>query len=112
MATNYVQQGDRLNLPVAESKVSGDWDAVGKLPVVLLTDRDADGNADCATRGVFNLAVKGYAASANAAIAVGDKVYADSTELNVDATNGVEFGIALGAVVSGATTTIPVRLKG
>ncbi|SDU38364.1 capsid cement protein [Desulfobacula phenolica] len=112
MALNYVQPGNRLTLPVTAGKKSGAWDMVRDLPVVLLTDADASDEAECSTEGVFKLSVKGADAAAGAAVAIGDKVYADGAELNVDATNGKEFGIALGAVASDATTEIPVRLKG
>lgn len=112
MATNYVQTGDRLNLPVTSGKKSGAWEMVEDTPVVLLTDADASDNADCALTGVFNLSVQGQGPSAAAAIAIGETVYADGAALNKDGTNGKEFGVALGAVGSGATATIPVRLKG
>ncbi len=112
MATNFVQPGKRMNLPVTASKLSGAWDMVGELPVVLLTDADANDEAECDTEGVYTLSVKGADGSGDSAVAIGDKVYVDSTELNVDDANGIEFGIALGAVVSGETTAIPVRLKG
>ncbi|MCK5312915.1 MAG: DUF2190 family protein [Desulfobacteraceae bacterium] len=112
MAQNFVQKGDRLKLPVTADKLSGAWDMVGDLPVVLTQDADSNDEAMCATNGVFDLSVEGQGPSAAAAITIGDKVYADGAALNKDATNGKEYGIALGAVASGATTTIPVRLKG
>lgn len=112
MAVNYGQKGDRLNLPVAEGKVSGDFDVVGDLPVVLLTDRDSGGKADCAVTDVFEHPVKGVKDAGNVAVGIGDKVYMDGNELNKDAANGKEYGVALGVVTAGATTVIPVRLKG
>ncbi len=112
MAQNFVQDGDRIKLPVTADKVSGDWEMVEDLPVVMTQDADSNDEAMCATKGVFDLSVAGQGPSAAAAIAIGEKIYADGAELNKDVTNGKEFGIALGAVVSGETTTIPVRLKG
>ncbi len=112
MATNYIQQGDVIKLPVASGKTSGDPALVGKIPVVCLTDRDSDGNAECALKGVFDLPVTGADGSGDAAVSVGDIIYDDSGTLNVDSANGTEFGVALEAVASGATATINVRLKG
>lgn len=62
------------------------------------------------TEGVFNLAVLGADGSGNTAIAVGDAIYIDVAVLNADDSNGILFGYALGAVSSGATTNIPVKL--
>lgn len=92
--------------------MAGDPGTVGDIAFVALTDEDADGNATCATRGVFTLNAKGANGAGNVAIAVGDKVYWDGTpgEVNADVTNGVLFGRALGAVASGATTAIDVML--
>jgi predicted RecA/RadA family phage recombinase len=112
MATNYVQKGDVIKLPVPSGKTSGDHALVGNIPVVCLTDRDSDGNAECALVGVFDLPVTGADGLGNSAVAVGDIVYDDSGTLNIDDANGTEFGVALGAVSSGATATVSVRLKG
>ncbi len=112
MAQNFVQDGDRIKLPVTADKLSGDWDMVGDLPVVLTRDADSNDEAMCATKGVFDLSVVAQGAATPVAIAIGDKIYADGSELNKDSTNGKEFGIALGAVTSDETITIPVRLKG
>ena len=112
MAVNYVQEGRRLTLPVTNTLVSGDPEVIGTLPVVLLTDPDSSDEAECATEGVFNLTVVGEDGVGNTAIAIGDKVYLDGTDVNADDTNGIEFGIALDAVTSGSSIIIPVRLKG
>ena len=111
MATNYVQKGDTLNLAIA-SKNAGDPVAVGKVTGVCLTDTDADGMVRVKVTGVFELSVTGKDSSdGNVSIAEGEEIYLDGGELNKDDTNGVFFGYALGSVSSGATTTIPVRLK-
>ena len=112
MATNYVQQGDVIKLPVASGKTSGDPDLVGSIPVVCLTDRDSDGNAECALKGVFDLPVTGADNAGNAAVSVGDTLYMDAGTINIDGTDGTEYGAALEAVASGETDTINVRLKG
>lgn len=112
MATNYVQKGDVIKLPVASGKTSGDPDLVGSIPVVCLTDRDSDGNAECALVGVFDVSVEAENNSGNVAVSVGDTLYSDSGTINKDATDGTEFGVALEAITSGETATINVRLKG
>lgn len=112
MATNYEQQGDVVKLPVSSGKTSGDPDLVGSIPVVCLTDRDSDGNAECALKGVFDLSVEAKNNAGNVAVAVGDTLYDDSGTINKDADDGTEFGVALETVTSGATATINVRLKG
>lgn len=95
---------------------SGDPIAVGKLPGVALTDAtDTVGNGgECTGKfnGVYDFVVEGKDDDGNAAIAYGDVVYIDTDgKLNVDAVNGVRFGIALGAVASANTsTTIPVKI--
>jgi len=110
MATNYIQQGDILDLTVADKK-SGDPVAVGEIVGVALNDTDDDGEVRVKTSGVFNLAVTGKDASnTNVAVNIGDAIYYDNGVLNKDATNGVLFGYALGAVAAGATATIPVKI--
>jgi hypothetical protein len=59
---------------------------------------------------VWNLSVTGVDNVGNAAIAQYAKIYLDLGVLNLDAANGIEFGVAMAAVVSGATTVIPVAL--
>jgi predicted RecA/RadA family phage recombinase len=111
MATNYVQPGKTAKLPVTAGGESGDWDLVGDLAVVLNSDADDNDEAVCDLEGVFDLSVAGADNAGDAAVSIGDKIYADGTDLNVDATAGVFFGHALGAVASGGTAVIPVRLK-
>jgi len=91
---------------------SGDPVMVGQLPGVALTkgtDTVANGGK-CGVDlgGVYRLPVKGETTT-NAAVAAGDIVYYDAGVLNKDNT-GVRYGYALDPVVSGATTTIRVKV--
>lgn len=112
MATNNVHawtQSLTLACSHPTTPSSGDPVVYGQLPGVALTDEDADGLTTVALDGVWNLAVKGETTS-NAAVSAGDILYYDSGVVNKDSSNGIRFGYALGAVDSGATTTIPVRV--
>ena len=62
-------------------------------------------------RGIFNLAVKGHDGQDNTGIGIGDPIYIGSDALLDADDGGVLFGYALGAVVSGETTTIAVLLR-
>lgn len=123
MAKNRVRHlGRYLNLNVSavngsgasDLVMSGDPGAVGQIPFVAITDEDANGSATVDTQGVYNLAVFGHDGTANAAINPGDIVVWDNAGGTLEKTPGsassVRFGYALGAVSSGATTTIPVKL--
>lgn len=100
--------------PTAGAATSGAPGVVGNIPVVALNTLGEGGNdsgaADLQTAGRFDLEVVGEDGSGNAAIAAGDIIYWDATELNADDANGVRFGYALAAVASGATTTITVKV--
>jgi predicted RecA/RadA family phage recombinase len=116
MATNMVYaDGDQLAVACTAptTPASGDPVLYGQRPGVALTDEDSDGLTTVAFKGVFNLSVKGENASGNNAVAAGDILYYEAGQtpvLNKDATNGVRFGYAGGAVSSGATATIPVHV--
>ena len=116
MATNYEQPGDVLKLATADGMSSGDPFVFGDfLPCVLTTDAEAASpyNAECATKGVWRLSVKGRNGLTNATITAGDALFytaGDTPVLNVD-DSGKSFGIALDGVVSGATTTIRVQVE-
>ena len=123
MATNEVYYpGDTLPLPVPAGTKSGDPVVIGTIAGVALEDRDAAGNAPVRVKGVFKLSVTGHDGTSNKAINVGDKVYYTAPSsvtpaiINVNATTGKEFGVALKAIAKGATdpvvATIPVALKG
>lgn len=115
---NFVQPGNTLNVVCSHptTPASGDPVRVGEFCGVAETAEGAGGNVSTETtvrtKGVFNLSVKGVNAGGNSAVAVGDKIYytdADTPVLNKK-TTGRLFGYALGAVLSSATTTIPVLL--
>ena len=123
MAKNEVYYpGDTLPLPVPAGTKSGDPVVVGTIAGVALENRDAAGNAPVRVRGVFKLSVTGSDGTSNKAIVVGDKVYYTApvgeapATIDVNATTGAEYGVALGAIASGATDAvvaeIPVALKG
>lgn len=116
MATNTVHMWTEsldLTCSAPTTPASGDPVLCGQIPGVALTAERSDGTTTVACDGVFNLSVKGEAAGGNTAITVGMIVYYEAGQtppLNIDATNGVRYGYALGAVSSGATTTIPVKV--
>lgn len=93
--------------------LSGAPIAVGQIPGVLETNADANSLATVATKGVYNLSVKGVNGSGNHAIALGDALFFNSgatPQVNADA-GGIPFGVALAAVGSSSTLTIAVALK-
>jgi predicted RecA/RadA family phage recombinase len=113
MATNTVHElGTNLEVVIA-GVVSGDPVVVGQVPGVAETTPEATTNRlVMQTCGVYNLSVKGIDGVGNAAVAGGDILYfvkADTPKLSKKAT-GVRYGYALDAVVSGATTTIRVKI--
>ena len=114
MANNEVYKpGTAISITVTDPAVpaSDDPVIVGQLPGVAMTAERTDGTTSVATEGVFNLSVKGTN-GANVAVAAGDILYytpANTPKLD-KTTTGVRFGYALDAVVSGATTTIRVKL--
>lgn len=110
MAKNriFAQGNKHLRLPVRSGLVSGDPEVVGgALPCVLLTDRDADGNATVSLDAVFDIPVE----AAAAAISPGHILYWDATAPRLSNTGaGVRFGYALEAVLNTATSTIRVQV--
>lgn len=109
---NFIQRGDVLEVVGPSGGVSsGEAFMVGEISCVACADIAAGEKGSARVEGVCSLPVHGYAESANAAIAAGDKIYFDTDELNVDDTSGTFYGYALSAVGSGATTTINVLLS-
>jgi len=104
MALNRIfpQSKKTLTLPVTTGLLSGAPEVVGKIPCVLLTDADDDDNATVQLDAVFELSVH----AEGGAIAVGDKLYYDSADhnLNDDSAHNPFFGYALEAVASGTAT--------
>ena len=109
---NQVQDGKVLTfldsqLTKPSTRVAaGDPVLVGTLVGVAFNTTTAAGDkVDVASEGVFNLSVLAkHAGAVNDAVAVGDQLYIDASTAVVskDATD-VPFGVALGAVTSGAT---------
>ena len=119
MATNEVyKDAKQIQLTVGASVAARSPVVVGQLAGVALTATASSGTqiATVALEGVFNLSCKGITAGGgNGAIAQGDIIYyvpAQTPKLSKysDGASAVRFGIALAAVNSGATTTIPVRI--
>ena len=116
MATNvrYEKRSNvRLELAVGAGQTAGSVILLNDMPVLLLEASDANNNATVELIGVgtvVDLPVKGADGTGNVAVAVGHAICKDGAEYNRDVTNGKRIGFALGAVVSGATTTIMVAL--
>ncbi len=114
MAKNISKEGAgfvQLYLAVASGVVSGDVVKIGvSLVGVAITDRDSAGYATVRIPCpyTFTTTVTGADGSGNSAVAIGDKLYKDGTEVNKDVTNGVLCGIALGTVSSGGSGSIEV----
>ena len=108
MATNLLQVGEYLNLEKSGVS-SGDPVNIGFIKGVAVTDSDADDMISISLKGVYNLSVVANNGSEGAAVSIGDKVYLEGTTLNVDSSK-LYFGIALEAITSGDTATIPVLI--
>jgi predicted RecA/RadA family phage recombinase len=116
MATNMIYKWTKtrpLTCSYPATPASGDPVLCGQIPGVALSAEDANGVTTVALNGMFTLSVKGENQSGNSAVADGDILYYEQGQtppVNKDATNGVRFGYARGAVVSGATTSIAVEI--
>lgn len=118
MATNQVyEHGDQFQIVASAvdepaTPTSGDPVLIGALPAVALTDvyEDLDGveKITIKTNGVYDLAVE----AEGGAIAIGDIVYYDAGDegLNGASSGNTRYGYALGAIDSGATAVIPVKI--
>lgn len=93
---------------------SGDPCVVGQLPGVAEIDAGASTDTiPVLVKGVVNVSVTGTDNVGNSAVAFGDKLYIDGATAAITKNNTkVPFGIALGAVTSGGTASIDVRLAG
>src|SRR5437016_3747594 len=66
---------------------------------------------DVETAGVFKLSVTATDSGGNSAVVLGDQLYIDgSSAVITKDSSKTAYGIALGAVSSGATASIPVKL--
>lgn len=116
MATNVrydKRAGVQLELTVGASQSGGSVMVLNDMPVFLLEDSDSSSKATVQLIGVglvVDLPVHGADGTGDVAVQVGQTIYLDGTEYNRDSTNGKRIGYALGAVASGATTTILVGL--
>lgn len=117
MAKNRKKESaNRLALPVPVGTLSGSPLVLVDLPCVAVTNRDewTAGEASVQTDGSFKLAVKGVTTGGgNSAISVGQILYLLSTgevSANSSGAGAKRFGYALEPVVSGATTTIEVKI--
>jgi len=117
MSTNVIHRKSAWvtrELDLGAAKVSGDIEQISDMLVYLLEATDSSNLATCEILGcstVVDLSVVGADGSGNVAVAIGDKIFQDtSTVYNKDSINGVFIGYALEAVSSGATTTIMVAL--
>lgn len=101
---NLVQDGNNIKLPVTAAAKSGDFERVGGLNCVLVTDADANDEAPCKLSGVYTLSVI-HAADVN----IGDPLYWNGSAID-DVNTGDLVGHAIGAVTGASTSDIPVRL--
>lgn len=112
MGSYQFQCGDGRfgELTASGAKTAGTPGVLGlaKLPYIWLSDTPDTKVGPIAFFGMFDLSVHGYGEAAGEAVAVGDKIYLDGTELNKDETNGDFFGIAMEVVSADATTVIKV----
>lgn len=125
MAKNLVQlDGYDVSVVCTDptTPASGDPVRIGTLTGVAQTAEstgaaaDLSGNPSGYTsvdfgQRIWSLSVKGVNNAGNVAVAVGDTIYyvdADTPKLSKKETHAAVFGIALGVVTSGATTTINV----
>ena len=111
---NMVNRDGRLLsvTPTDGGATSGSPGLLGQLGFVAETDQRTDNTVTADAIGVYNLSVQAINGSGNVAVAAGDIIYyvtANTPKLSKVAT-GVKFGIALAAITSGSTATIPVLL--
>ena len=119
MATNFIEPGKVLSIPIVAGLASGDPYVLGNhVPGVVLNLIDIAGTdlfMDLSTEGVFMLSVRGHDGLGNVGISMGNPVYYNAAHTPVlDADDsGIFFGIALDDVGSGVTsTTCRVKLMG
>ena len=111
MAINLVNRGRILNVPVAVGKVSGNPTVLGPYPGVCVTDRGTGAgpatNADVEFDRefvIYDLSVQAVDAGGASAVAVGDVLYYDTTNILNKNNAGEEYGVALEVIAAGIAT--------
>jgi predicted RecA/RadA family phage recombinase len=112
MAKNQsLETGEQISVVCSDpaTPASGDPVIAGQIPGVALIAKDAvDGLTTIKTNGVYNLSVKGVTTAAAGIYYVAGNT--PKLSKAVGDAGAVRFGYALGAVNSGATATIPVKI--
>ena len=105
---NHVQKGENITVPSPADIASGDVVVIGNLVGVAAGDAATGGDLDIVTVGVFALPK-----TSALAIAVGDRVYWDSTNsiANKTASGNTLLGVAVAAAAN-PSATVNVRLNG
>lgn len=104
--------GHVLTFTAAADHAAGAPHVVGQVPGVVAGDVANGATGELCVHGLVSLSVKGVDGGGNSAVAIGDKLYftgGDSPKINKK-TSGVFFGYAWGAIGSGDTATIHVKL--
>lgn len=105
---NYVQRGENITVPAPAAVLGGAPVLLGALFGVAAGNADQGGDLDLVTVGVFELPKV-----AAQAVAIGDKVYFDSTAKLVTktASGNTPIGVATSAAAN-PSGTVNVRLNG
>ena len=108
MAINLVNRGRILNVPVVAGKLSGNPTVLGPYPGVCVNDRGAGSgpatNADVEFDRefvIYNLNVQAIDGGGPSAVAVGDVLYYDGTNILNKNNAGEEYGVALAVIAAG-----------
>jgi predicted RecA/RadA family phage recombinase len=111
IAANPVQSGDAVVIgSIVGVAATSAGPAAGQTGYV--TSETPGGLIAIRTKGIFNLPVFGHGSGGNGAVTLGEGLYIDpATGIISTDTTKTFFGYALGTVNSGATATIPVKLK-
>lgn len=110
MATNLIQDGDRITIVAPANAASGTGVRVNNIFGVYVANAVGSANAVIATTGVYSLRKLNGASSA---FTQGANVHWDNTNANctVSATSNLKIGVAVDAAGDNATT-VSVRLNG
>lgn len=104
VTADHIQKGDNIDYTPAEAVAYHQVVPLVSRVCVSLTDIAANETGTLATTGVWE-----FPAAASLAIAVGDKVYWNVTDSNIDKTDtGIPAGFAVTAKAAAGTT---VRVK-